>query len=272
MTRRLLLCRVRVSPDQSQFFRGERLNLRCVDSTWKVWKMGAGIWRCCGDKWGAQSGPHCVLKILETKDSGQYRCQSKDNETSETSSITVTDKAVILQMTTLPVTSGQKVDLICRHHFDPGTTARFYRNTVALSGGSAGTLTLQRVALSDTGQYQCEMGGVRSESAHLQVLAVPSTPAAPPSSAPPPVTPKPSPASLPWFVIPVVIPVVGVVLLIVLVMLVVVLVRRCRCRCRCKKTKGSKAKRRKGRTPRPQNQKTTEYSKPHKKKKRTAPN
>uniref|UniRef100_A0AAV2KQP4 Ig-like domain-containing protein n=1 Tax=Knipowitschia caucasica TaxID=637954 RepID=A0AAV2KQP4_KNICA len=176
MTRRLLLLlwtlllldpalqsRVRVSPDQSQFFRGERLNLRCVASTWKVWKMGAGPGTRCGDKWGAQSGPHCVLKNLDVKDSGQYRCQSKDNETSETSSITVTDKVVILQMTTLPVTSGQKVDLICQHYIAFNLSTRFYRNTVALSGGSAGTLTLQRVALSDTGQYQCEMGGVRAK-------------------------------------------------------------------------------------------------------------
>ncbi|XP_033839337.1 putative high affinity immunoglobulin gamma Fc receptor IC [Periophthalmus magnuspinnatus] len=244
-----------LSPDQSQFFLGRSLNLRCDDPTWKVWRRNRNTRRRCDtaaaaaaaaaedrEKWGVQSGPWCIIKYLEKKDSGQYWCQTEGGDASEPVQISVSDSGAILQMPVRPVSTGQTVKLICQNLTSLTSSARFYKNGDFLSEQPSGQMILQQVALSDKGMYQCETEGQRSLQSELRVEAaiVTSTLATTTHSAPTPAPPSAEPPPSFSLLLPVVGSVVGVVFLIVVVLLVL-LIKRCRCK---KKTKGKRHRKR----------------------------
>lgn len=241
---------LRVSPDQSQFFRGSEMSVRCSDPTWlklrdtRVSSRG----RCGHEERFISSGAWCKVKYLEVQDSGQYWCESAEGATSEKVTITVKDRGVVLLIPVLPVIPGESVSLKCRHYTVLASKARFYSDGRLVSEEAAGVWSVQRVALSHDGLYRCEINGERSEAASLRVKAVspaPSTMTLPPL-APPTTTTATPPPSPDWLrlLVPVLASVGGLVL-VLLVVLVVLLVRRRR----RKANKGSSSKRRRRKSP-----------------------
>lgn len=87
---------LRVSPDQSQFFRYDSISLNCSDQAnatgWKVKRRtpGGGV-RPCTSGWGStSSGSTCTIRKAYPSDSGEYWCQSADGEKSNGVNITIT--------------------------------------------------------------------------------------------------------------------------------------------------------------------------------------
>ncbi|KAJ0055538.1 hypothetical protein NL108_005393 [Boleophthalmus pectinirostris] len=209
-----------VSPDQSQFFTNNPLNLRCDDTSqiqWKVWRRNQDTTRRCGDgddnkKWGVQTGSRCIVKLLEMKDSGQYWCQSEEGNTSEPVTLSVTDRGVILQMPVHPVSAGKTVKLSCNHRTD-SSKANFYKNNQFLLEDQGRNMIIQQVALSHAGLYYCEINGQKSQPTQLTVKAVSVASTLAPLTTLFLTTTTPTPSvghSLPPWVIPVVGSVVGV--------------------------------------------------------------
>nr|XP_020444502.1 Fc receptor-like protein 5 isoform X2 [Monopterus albus] len=185
----LMLSCLRVSPDRSQFFMYESISLSCEDQSnstgWQVKrKTSKGGVRPCASGWGSSSwGSKCIIGNTYPSDSGVYWCESVDGEQSHSVNITITDRTVILEGPTLPVSEGDAVTLRC----SPKTMAsnsvyHFYKDDHRIGSSSTGEMTIHSAAKSDEGLYKCSVsGGGESVSSLLAVEA-----SHPSSSSPPP--------------------------------------------------------------------------------------
>ncbi|XP_078147981.1 low affinity immunoglobulin gamma Fc region receptor III-like [Centroberyx gerrardi] len=159
----LLLSCLHVSPDSSQLFRYDSVSLSCSDrlnsSGWRVRRNTSdGGVRLCSSGWGvASSGSACTIRNAYPSDSGVYWCESREGERSNSVSITVTDRAVILESPVRPVMEGDAVTLRCRTQTTPSNLpADFYKDGFLIGTGSAGEMTIHSVSKSDEGLYKCQ--------------------------------------------------------------------------------------------------------------------
>ncbi|TKS93288.1 Sialoadhesin [Collichthys lucidus] len=158
-----------ISPDKSQFFRYDRINLTCAspeNSTgWTLRRNGSSqaLVPC-------KAG--CVLDDVYPTDTDWYWCQSEDGKCSNVVSINVTAGAVILESPALPVTEGDKVTLRCRYkeRYAKNSTsdfpAKFFRGGVFIGIEPTGKKILPAVSKYDEGSYMCQhpMKGKSPES------------------------------------------------------------------------------------------------------------
>ncbi|XP_072314817.1 Fc receptor-like protein 4 [Eucyclogobius newberryi] len=183
-----------LNPDSEQFLEYKSVNLSCQPPTegWTVRRRSAhrstyrpAPWPAhtqtktgsqCGSDWGTERpGWVCELNTLKRRDSATYWC-GKNTRRSNSVQLEVKYSGVVLQVPVRPVSVGQTVSLICENQLDVSFSARFYRDGHFLSEQPAGNMTLQQVVLSDEGQYECEMGGERSQPSRLRVRAGASPP------------------------------------------------------------------------------------------------
>nr|XP_015832234.2 Fc receptor-like protein 5 isoform X2 [Nothobranchius furzeri] len=180
----LILTCLQVSPDRSQFFRYDSISLSCehqLNSTgWKVKrKTPEGGIRPCSTGWGqASSGSSCLIKNTYPTDTGVYWCESDMGERSNSINITITDRPVILESPTLPVSEGAAVTLRCKAATNP-SKYNFFKDGRSISSNSSGELIIQSASKSDEGLYSCSVVGlgesleswmvVSGDRKHLQV-------------------------------------------------------------------------------------------------------
>ncbi|KAJ4945235.1 hypothetical protein JOQ06_013770 [Pogonophryne albipinna] len=87
--------RLTVTPSSSQVFTDERVSLRCEDASegWTVRRnTGNGNRAECGVDWGSSAGSSCNISPTDPGDSGEYWCESSEGSTSNTITITVSEK------------------------------------------------------------------------------------------------------------------------------------------------------------------------------------
>ncbi|KAJ4945015.1 hypothetical protein JOQ06_013554 [Pogonophryne albipinna] len=87
--------RLTVTPSSSQVFTNERVSLRCEDASdgWTVRRNTGYRNRAeCGVDWGRSAGSSCTISPTDPVDSGEYWCESSEGSTSNTITITVSDK------------------------------------------------------------------------------------------------------------------------------------------------------------------------------------
>nr|XP_020444503.1 Fc receptor-like protein 5 isoform X3 [Monopterus albus] len=161
----LMLSCLRVSPDRSQFFMYESISLSCEDQSnstgWQVKrKTSKGGVRPCASGWGSSSwGSKCIIGNTYPSDSGVYWCESVDGEQSHSVNITITDRTVILEGPTLPVSEGDAVTLRC----SPKTMAsnsvyHFYKDDHRI--GSSSTAS-HPSSSSPPPAHSCSVSGFR---------------------------------------------------------------------------------------------------------------
>ncbi|XP_027143440.1 uncharacterized protein LOC104939334 isoform X1 [Larimichthys crocea] len=179
-----------ISPDKSQFFRYDRINLTCASPENSIgWTLrrnvsSKALFPCKGD---------CILDDVYPTDTDWYWCQSEDGKCSNVVSINVTAGAVILESPALPVTEGDKVTLHCRYkeRYAKNSTsdfpAKFFRGGVFVGIEPTGKKILPAVSKYDEGSYMCQhpMKGKSPES-RLVVRAKPRRDLLLPSPPPPP--------------------------------------------------------------------------------------
>ncbi|KAI9527234.1 hypothetical protein NQZ68_032815 [Dissostichus eleginoides] len=188
--------RLTVTPSSSQVFRDERVSLRCEDASdgWTVRRNTSNEKRTeCGVGWGRSAGSSCNISSMDPVDSGVYWCESTEGSTSNTITITVSDRSVILQSPVLPVMEGDNVTLTCRTKEANNLLTDFYKDGVSIRTESDGHMTLLHVSRSDEGLYKCRVQNKESPESRLSVSEKPTTTMDPPTASSPP--PPPTPAS-----------------------------------------------------------------------------
>ncbi|KAK1889671.1 Fc receptor-like B [Dissostichus eleginoides] len=170
--------RLTVTPSSSQVFRNERVSLRCEDASdgWTVRRNTSNEKRTeCGVDWGRSAGSSCNISSMDPVDSGVYWCESTEGSTSNTITITVSDRSVSLQSPLLPVMEGDDVTLTCRTKMADPPPADFYKDGVSIRNVSDGHMTLLHVSRSDEGLYKCRVQGNESAESRLSVSEKPPT-------------------------------------------------------------------------------------------------
>ncbi|KAM4565471.1 sialoadhesin-like [Fundulus diaphanus] len=162
-----------VDPDVSQLFEYDYFSLSCgIDSSsqgWTIKRVPANKTKVSSCDKPTSSG--CSLQRAKPSDSGLYWCESPSRQRSNTVSITVYDRALILVSPALPVTSGANVTLTCRSRTPQARPARFYRDGSWIRTEPSGQMTLHPVSTSDEGLYKCSVDGQESPSSWLFVRA-----------------------------------------------------------------------------------------------------
>ncbi|XP_040887668.1 Fc receptor-like protein 5 [Toxotes jaculatrix] len=189
----LMLSCLQVSPDRSQFFRYDTISLSCEDGLnstgWKVKRktLEGGV-RPCSSGWGSiSSGSTCIIGNIYPSDSGTYWCESVDGEQSNSVSITITDRSVILESPVLPVSEGAAVTLRCKAETkSPDHVFNFFKDDHLIGSSATGEVTIHSANKSDEGLYKCSIsGGQESTTSWLSVDAsLPSSPSPPPPPSP----------------------------------------------------------------------------------------
>ncbi|MEQ2277599.1 hypothetical protein XENORESO_009842, partial [Xenotaenia resolanae] len=98
----LLLCcttlqaHLTVSPSRSQFFRGDSVSLSCEEDNssagWTVRRITTKRQSECKDGWGEPDGLTCKMTYMETDDTGEYWCESREGAASTSIQLTVSGK------------------------------------------------------------------------------------------------------------------------------------------------------------------------------------
>ncbi|KAI4800475.1 hypothetical protein KUCAC02_009699 [Chaenocephalus aceratus] len=185
-----------VTPDRSQFFQYESINLKCeANSTgWSVKRnTSRKISEVCTHGWGEPSNSSCLIEAAYPTDAGVYWCESPEGSCSNSVNISVNTVGVILEIPTLPVTAGDEVALRCifkEKGVKPTSnfSAAFYKNNMFIGDHSAGKLIFQAVSKSDEGFYGCEHPKkAKSQQSWLAVTDQPGVVCTPPP--PPPLMP-----------------------------------------------------------------------------------
>ncbi|XP_034757122.1 Fc receptor-like protein 5 [Etheostoma cragini] len=183
-----------VSPSSSQVFQGQTVSLSCEEDDssagWTLRRMTEKDTRTqCGGGWGSPAGSSCNIDYMLPWDSGVYWCESREEATSTSISITVPGGPVILQSPVLPVTEGQDLTLHCRTETSSNLPASFYKDGSFIRTEPAGHMTIPHVSRSDEGLYRCNISSVgESSPSRVSVSGKPETTSPPTSAAPPPET------------------------------------------------------------------------------------
>ncbi|XP_015224598.1 PREDICTED: Fc receptor-like protein 4, partial [Cyprinodon variegatus] len=161
---KVLPAHLTVSPNRSQFFRGDSVSLSCEgDSSagWTVWRNTTSEQSECKGPWGKPAGQTCNMTFMTTGDSGVYWCSpSREGAASSSIQLTVTGGSVILQSPVLPVMEGDDVTLSCLTKTTPSNLpAAFYKDGSLIRTEPKGHMTLHHVTSSDEGLYRCNISG-----------------------------------------------------------------------------------------------------------------
>ncbi|KAM8747574.1 Fc receptor-like A isoform 2-T2 [Acanthopagrus schlegelii] len=103
----------------------------------------------------------CTISNIYAADSGEYWCETKGGQRSNSVYITVTAGSVILESPALPVIEGDTVSLNCRSKaIIPNLQAYFYKDDLLMENSSAGEMAIINVSKLDVGLYMCSIPGV----------------------------------------------------------------------------------------------------------------
>ncbi|XP_030018124.1 high affinity immunoglobulin gamma Fc receptor I-like [Sphaeramia orbicularis] len=191
---------LKVSPNWSQFFKGQSVSLSCEDEGpgWTLRRNTSTETRTqCGTEWGRGNGSSCRIRTLFSWDSGVYWCESSEGQTRTSISLSVTGGPLVLHSPVLPVMEGQEVSLHCQTHPPSNRSADFYKDGVFVGVGPAGHMTIPQVSLAHQGVYRCDITGVGQSPPSWMSVSGKPTATPPPALAPPtPSAPPPASASL----------------------------------------------------------------------------
>ncbi|XP_026180136.1 high affinity immunoglobulin gamma Fc receptor I-like [Mastacembelus armatus] len=177
-----------LSPNLQQFFSGDSVSLSCVEDGqtgggWTVKRTVQGSSQQCGrgHDFGNVVGSSCVLSPVSPSDSGLYWCEHTSGLSSDRISISISE--VILNISALPVQTGNNVTLRCRNKQDSTVPAYFYRNGSIIETRSDTEFTISKVQQSDEGLYSCSPDLVQqSPQIWLMVKDPPTTTSDPPTT------------------------------------------------------------------------------------------
>ncbi|XP_062300956.1 junctional adhesion molecule A-like [Scomber scombrus] len=183
----MLSATVNILPNRSQFFGYESISLSCGtpanSSSWKLKRNTTSQTSVsCNSGWGMSKQSSCFIEDAYPSDSGVYWCES-ERGCSDSINITVTVGMVILESPTLPVTEGDKVELLCSYKDEKtkkpvsNVTATFYKDGAFIGSQPTGKMLFPAVSSSDSGLYGCAIPSKgRSPQSWMDVTAHAASP------------------------------------------------------------------------------------------------
>ncbi|XP_042337958.1 low affinity immunoglobulin gamma Fc region receptor II-like [Plectropomus leopardus] len=169
---------LRILPNKLQFFEYDSISCDCEGfdnfTEWRVMRTMKGVKTTCAAHWETSWGP-CLIQHAYPLDSGEYWCETKEGEKSNSVFISVTAGSVILESPALPVTEGDAVTLRCKNRMTSSDCiADFYKNGSRTGTGYKGNITIHNVSKSDEGLYKCIIADEESAESWLAVRVSPS--------------------------------------------------------------------------------------------------
>ncbi|XP_030287685.1 uncharacterized protein LOC115590462 [Sparus aurata] len=168
-----------ISPNRQQHFQFESVSFECggMNGSAQLRRIQSGkeIDAECDIIKKTSTGSSCTIYRAYPTDNGEYWCETKGGQRSNSVNITVTDGSLILGSPVVPISEGKNVTLHCRNK----TTylqAYFYKYGVLMESGPTGNMTIHDVNKSVEGIYECSIPGVgRSPGSRLSVRANPDS-------------------------------------------------------------------------------------------------
>ncbi|XP_075948270.1 low affinity immunoglobulin gamma Fc region receptor II-b-like [Anarhichas minor] len=157
----------RIVPNRLQFFEYESVSFHCEGSDGSTQLRGirnaVQFISSCHEGTLVLS---CTIQRAYEGDGGEYWCETKGGERSNSVNIFVTVGPVILESPVLPVAEGDAVALRCRDKTSSNITAAFYKDGLLIRSSSTGNISILSVSRSDEGLYKCRIpdGGESAES------------------------------------------------------------------------------------------------------------
>ncbi|XP_036967427.1 low affinity immunoglobulin gamma Fc region receptor II-b-like isoform X3 [Acanthopagrus latus] len=152
----------RTEPNRLQFFAYSPISVQCehldCSPECRVMKRLKKDSTNTTQLWETSTGS-ITVKLHSTSESGEYWCENKEGERSNSINITVTDGDVILESPALPVTEGEDLSLYCRTKTS-NPPADFYKDGLSIATGYTGMFTINSVSKSHEGLYKCRISGV----------------------------------------------------------------------------------------------------------------
>ncbi|XP_067380139.1 low affinity immunoglobulin gamma Fc region receptor III-like [Channa argus] len=165
---------LRIDPNKLQFFEYESISLRCAGShgptEWRVLKKLPSE----STQWERSAGSLNITPALVSH-SGEYFCESKEGERSNSINITITAGDVILESPAPPVKEGDNVVLRCRKRSFPNLPSDFYKDGILSNTGYLGEVIIDKVSTSDEGSYKCRISVSHEESQEAQLTVTGET-------------------------------------------------------------------------------------------------
>ncbi|XP_030286017.1 low affinity immunoglobulin gamma Fc region receptor II-a-like [Sparus aurata] len=151
-----------ITPDRLQHFQLKSISFQCKMGLLRLRRFtnAADIDQTCIIE-ETPTGSSCTVDRAYPTDSGEYWCETKGGQRSNSVNITITAGSVILESPVLPVKDGENVTLNCRSKTTSSNLkADFYKDDVLMESSSAGEMTINNVSKSDEGLYKCSIPGV----------------------------------------------------------------------------------------------------------------
>ncbi|XP_030287680.1 low affinity immunoglobulin gamma Fc region receptor II-a-like [Sparus aurata] len=153
----------RIEPNRLQFFEYSTISVMCehldCSPECRVMRRLKKDSTNTTQLWETSTGSITVKLSLQS-DSGEYWCENKEGERSNSINITVTDGDVILESPAVPVMQGDTLSLYCRIKGTSDPSADFYKNGLYIATEYKGIFTINRVSESDEGLHKCRISGV----------------------------------------------------------------------------------------------------------------
>ncbi|XP_036967324.1 Fc receptor-like protein 5 isoform X2 [Acanthopagrus latus] len=153
---RIVPTRLQVNEYESVSFTCEGIN---ISAGWRVRNIKKFVSKCSIDS--VMLTVTCTIEYVYKSDSGEYWCEGRRGERSNTVHITVTDGSVILESPVLPVTEQNDVTVCCRttSNLTSNQTADFRKDGVHVGNNSTGETIIHNVSKSDEGLYKWNNSG-----------------------------------------------------------------------------------------------------------------
>ncbi|XP_039908273.1 uncharacterized protein LOC120746836 [Simochromis diagramma] len=167
----------RVTPNRLQHFEYESVSLHCDGSTQlRGFRNNEAFSPACVTK-KTSLGSSCVFDKVYQEDSGEYWCEAKGGERSDTINIIVTGGSVILDSPALAVLEGSSVTLLCRKKTTSTNFAFFYKDDVILEKRAVEKINIDNFSKLNKGLYKCSIPDVgESPESWLAMKVLPALP------------------------------------------------------------------------------------------------
>ncbi|XP_028420347.1 low affinity immunoglobulin gamma Fc region receptor II-a-like isoform X2 [Perca flavescens] len=149
-----------IAPNKLQFFEYESISVDCELDYSSEWRVMKNLKEVSTNTTQWETTGTITIKPAFTSDSGEYWCENKEGERSNSVNITITASEVVLESPAVPVMEEESVSLSCKNKMAASNLpADFSKDGVLTGTGYKGNFIINNVSKSHQGIYKCSISG-----------------------------------------------------------------------------------------------------------------